>query len=64
MEIEQRKRARIGGEVRRGTIEGVIFVDGWPQVERADMPFALSFKSVEELERFCEMVRKSGREQH
>lgn len=64
METEQRKSARIGGEVRRGTIEGVVFVDGQPQVERSDMPFTLSFKSVEELERFCKMIRETGREQH
>lgn len=64
MEIEQRKGARIGSEVRRGTIEGVVFVDGRPQIERADMPLSLCFHSIEELERFCEMVRATGREQH
>lgn len=48
----------------RGTIEGVVFVDGRPRVERADMPLSLYFHSIEELERFCEMVREMGRERH
>lgn len=36
--------------VRWGTIEGIIIVDGRPQIERADMPLTLSFDSIEELE--------------
>lgn len=64
MEIEQRKSTMIEREVRRGTIEGVVFVDGRPQIEWADMPLSLCFNSIEELERFCEMARETGREQH
>ena len=44
-------------EVRRSAVEGVVIIGGRPQIERADMPLAFSFDSIEELERFCEAVR-------
>ena len=40
-------------QIHRGTIEGVILVDGKPQIEQADMPLTLSFETIEDLERFC-----------
>lgn len=60
MEIEQRKDLKIGGEVRRGTIEGVVLVNGRPQIERADMPLGFSFDSIEDLERFCKTAKDRG----
>ena len=49
--------------VQRGTIEGVVLVNGRPQIERADMPLVFSFDSIEELERFCKDAKKSYEEQ-
>ncbi len=57
MEIEQRKGIELGVDVHRGTIEGVVIVNGRPQIERADMPLSFSFDSIEELERFCETAK-------
>lgn len=45
------------GTVSRGAIEGVILVNGRPQIERTDMPLTLSFDSIEELERFCKVAK-------
>lgn len=39
-------------------------MDGSPQIERVDMPLTFSFDSIEDLERFCEVVKGKGREQH
>ncbi len=54
---KQREKATIGSNVQLGSVEGVILVNGWPQIERADMPLVFSFDSIEELERFCEAAR-------
>lgn len=64
MKIQQEKAAMGKIDVRRGTIEGVVIVDGRPQIERADMPLALSFDSIEGLERFCEDAKNRGQVQH
>ena len=72
--VEQ-KRARCGGvkrekeslaerTVSRGTVEGVILVNGRPQIERSDMPLSLSFNSIEELKRFCEAAKSKYQDQH
>lgn len=53
-----------GTSVHRGTIEGVVIVNGRPQIERADMPLTISFDSIEELERFCEAVKSRSQDQH
>lgn len=53
-----------GASVHRGTIEGVVVVNGRPQVEQADMPLAFSFDSVEDLERFCEAAKNRSQDQH
>ena len=61
----QKKNATEGKiDVRRGTIEGIVIVDGRPQIERADMPLAFSFDSIEDLERFCEAVKSRSPDQH
>ena len=54
---KQREKATIGSNVQLGSVEGVILVNGWAQIERADMPLVFSFDSIEELERFCEAAR-------
>lgn len=64
MKIQQEKATTGKIDVRRGTIEGVVIVDGRPQVERADMPLAFSFDSIENLERFCEAVKSRSQDQH
>lgn len=61
MKIQQEKATTGKIDVRRGTIEGVVIVDGRPQVERADMPLGFSFDSIEELERFCEAAKSRDR---
>ncbi len=60
---ETQKKAEVGLDIRRGTIEGVILVNGRPQIERADMPLSLCFNSIEELERFCKAAKKKKQEQ-
>lgn len=50
--------------VHRGTKEGVIIVNGRPQVEQADMPLGFSFDSIDELERFCEAAKSRNQDQH
>lgn len=64
MKIQQEKVAMGKIDVHRGTIEGVVIVDGRPQIERADMPLAFSFDSIEELERFCEAAKSKNKNQH
>ena len=64
MKIQQEKATTGKIDVRRGTIEGVVIVDGRPQVERADMPLAFSFNSIEDLERFCEAAKSRNQGQH
>ena len=64
MKIQQEKATTGKIDVRRGTIEGVVIVDGRPQIERADMPLTFSFDSIEELERFCEAAKSRGQGQH
>lgn len=61
VKIQMERQVVKGATVHRGTIEGVVIVDGRPQVERADMPLGFSFDSIEELERFCEAAK--GRNQ-
>lgn len=61
MKIQQEKAAIGKIDVRRGTIEGVVIVDGRPQIERADMPLTISFDSIEELERFCKTTKSWNR---
>lgn len=58
---KQREKATIGSNVQLGSVEGVVFVNGRPQIERADMPLGLSFRSIEELERFCEAAKNKDR---
>lgn len=60
MKIQQEKATTGKIDVRRGTIEGVVIVDGRPQIERADMPLVFSFDSIEDLERFCEATKSRG----
>lgn len=55
-------RSELGA--RRSAVEGVIIVEGRPQVERADMPLAFSFDSIEDLERFCEAAKNRNQDQH
>lgn len=63
MEMQQRDvRSELGA--RRSAVEGVIIVEGRPQVERADMPLAFSFDSIEDLERFCEAAKNRNQDQH
>ena len=61
---EQRKKMDKGLAVQKGTIEGVILVNGKPQIERADMPPTFSFDSLEHLERFCEAAKNRSQDQH
>ena len=56
----QRKKATIRSNVQLGSVEGVILVNGRPRIERADMPLAFSFDSVEDLERFCKAAKSRG----
>lgn len=63
MKIEQEKSENRFG-ICQGAIEGVIFVNGRPQIERADMPLTLSFESIEELERFCRAAKSRGQDRH
>ena len=64
MKIQQEKIITRKIDIHRGTIEGVIIVNGRPQIERADMPLAFSFDSIEDLERFCEIVKSRRQDQH
>ena len=64
MKIQKNKATEGKIDVRRGTIEGIVIVDGRPQIERADMPLAFSFDSIEDLERFCEAVKSRSPDQH
>lgn len=65
MKIQQEKTATAKIiDVRRRTIEGVVIVNGRPQIERADMPLTISFDSIEELERFCEEAKNREQAQH
>lgn len=58
MKIQRQGKANVQrNDIQPGTVEGVILVNGKPQIERADMPLAFSFDSIEELERFCEAAR-------
>lgn len=42
---EQQEKAPQAPVIRKGPVEGVLIVDGRPQVERADMP-TISFESI------------------
>ena len=42
---EQQEKAPQVPVIRKGPVEGVLIVDGRPQVERADMP-TISFESI------------------
>lgn len=57
---KQREKATMGNNTRLGSVEGVIIVNGRPQIERIDMPLAFSFDSVESLERFCKNLKSRG----
>lgn len=63
MKIQQEKATTGKIDVRRGTIEGVVIVNGRPQVEQADMPLGFSFDSIEALERFCEAAKSRKQDQ-
>lgn len=63
MKIQKNKATEGKIDVRRGMIEGVVLVNGRPQVERADMPLTISFDSIEELERFCETAKSKYQDQ-
>lgn len=63
MKMKQRD-IRCEIEARRSAVEGVVIVEGRPQIERADMPLAFSFDSIEELERFCEAAKSRNQSQH
>lgn len=59
MKIWQQEKENVQRcRIRPGSVEGVIIVNGRPQVERADMPLAFSFDSIENLELFCNKVKK------
>ena len=60
----QQREIRSELEARRSAVEGVVIVEGRPQVERADMPLAFSFDSIEDLERFCEAEKSRNQDQH
>lgn len=64
VKMQMERQVVRGAAVHRGTIEGVVIVDGRPQVERADMPLGFSFDSIEELERFCEAAKSRNQDQH
>ena len=64
VKMQMERQVVRGSAVHRGTIEGVVIVDGRPQVERADMPLGFSFDSIEELERFCEAAKSRNQDQH
>lgn len=65
MKIQQEKTATAKIiDVRRRTIEGVVIINGRPQIERADMPLTISFDSIEELERFCKKAKGRSQNQH
>lgn len=61
VKMQMERQVVKGVAVHRGTIEGVVIVDGRPQIERADMPLTLSFDSIEDLERFCEAAKSKTR---
>ena len=63
MKIQKNKATEGKIDVRRGMIEGVVLVDGRPQVERADMSLIFSFDTIEELERFCETAKSKYQDQ-
>lgn len=60
MKAARQQKSTHSPQIHRGTIEGVILVDGKPQIEQADMPLTLSFETIEDLERFCEAVKSRG----
>ena len=60
VKMQMERQVVKGVTVHRGTIEGVVIVNGRPQVERADMPLTFSFDSIEDLERFCEATKSRG----
>lgn len=62
LKIEQHKKIEDQTGIQKGSVEGVIIVNGRPQIERADMPFSLSFDSIEDLERFCKEAEKRRQE--
>ena len=62
MKMQQRV-IRCEIEARQSAVEGVVIVEGRPQVERADMPLTISFDSIEELERFCETAKSKYQDQ-
>lgn len=62
METQQKSTHRVF-PVSRGGVEGVVLVNGRPQIERADMPLTLSFDSIEELERFCKAAKDRNQDQ-
>ena len=59
----QQRVIRCEIEARQSAVEGVVIVEGRPQVERADMPLTISFDSIEELERFCETAKSKYQDQ-
>lgn len=61
---KQREKVTMGNDTRLGSVEGVILVNGRPQVERADMPLAFSFDTIENLERFCKVEKHRQQDQH
>ncbi len=57
VKMERQRNMAVDIEVHQGTIEGIILVNGRPQIERADMPLTFSFDSIEQLERFCKTTK-------
>lgn len=64
VKMQMERQVVKGAAVHRGTIEGVVIVNGRPQIERADMPLGFSFDSIEDLEQFCEAAKSRNQDQH
>ena len=56
MKAQQKKKAE---SIHRGPVEGMILVDGRPQIENVDMP-TLSFDSIEALQQFLAEYNNRG----
>lgn len=60
----QKRDTRSRLTAQRSAVEGVVIVAGRPEIERADMPMALSFDTIEDLERFCMAAKCKDKVQH
>lgn len=52
-QIERKAVGAVSPSVHKGPMEGILIVDGRPQMERMDMP-TISFESILALQRFNE----------